>query len=83
MKTRWESFVFVLLMLFPGVRLLNTATRSDAPVAANSVPHCFSSTQTTADEDEHEIKGAQRKSMNAQRVLPSKDIHNATGKTSK
>lgn len=45
MKTRWESFVFILLMLLPAICLLSTATRPDAPVAGNTVSQpCASET---------------------------------------
>ena len=90
MKTRWESFVFILLMLLPAVCLLNPGTRPVAPAAGNTISQpCSSGTmpetwsQTTTSGSEHAQEGVRRHSVNAAGVSPGSSIQSETGKTFK
>ncbi|HKT49290.1 MAG TPA: hypothetical protein VJV96_03285 [Candidatus Angelobacter sp.] len=86
MKTRWESFVFILLMLLPAICLLNTGTRPVAPVAANTVSRpCSSETtlETRTGGSEHDHEGVLPQSGNAAGVSSGSSIQSTTGKISK
>lgn len=90
MKTRWESFVFILLMLLPAVCLLNSGTPSIAPAPENTISlPCSSGTmsgtwsQTTTSGSEHAQEGVRRHSVNAAGVSPGSRVQSATGKISK
>jgi len=86
MKTRWESFVFILLMLLPAVCLLSTAPQPDAPVGGNAVSQpCSSkiSSQTTTGGSEHGNAAVRRNSVKAAGVLPGSSTQSETGKVSK
>jgi hypothetical protein len=88
MKTRWESFVFILLMLLPAVCLLNTGTRPVASLTANTQP-CSSenrsqnSSETKTGRTERNHEGVPRHSGNTAGVSPASSIQGTTGKISK
>ena len=90
MKTRWESFVFILLMLLPAVCLLNTGARPVAPAAENTISQpCSSGTppetssRTRKSESEHGNAAVRRNSVKAAGVLPGSSTQSETGKVSK
>ena len=90
MKTRWESFVFILLMLLPAVCLLNPGTRPVAPAAGNTISQpCASGTvpetssQTTTSQSEHDNASVRRNSVKPAGVSPGSRVQSATGKISK
>ena len=90
MKTRWESFVFILLMLLPAVCLLNSGTPSIAPAPENTISlPCSSGTmpetssQTTTSQSEHDNASVRRNSVKPAGVSPGSSIQSETGKTSK
>jgi hypothetical protein len=91
MKTRWESLVFILLMLLPAVCLLNTGTRPVAPATGNTGSQpCVSGTtsetssQTTTGGSEDANQGMPQHAVNAAGVSSSRSIQRATtGKISK
>jgi len=85
MKTRWESFVFILLMLLPAICLLNTGPRPVAPIAGKTVSQpCSSenmsetSSQTKTGGSQHGHEGARPHSLNPAGVSPNSSNQSAT-----
>lgn len=87
MKTRWESFVFILLMLLPAICLLNTALRPQAPVSGNTAfsQPCSSGTswQTAPSGSEHDNASMRRNSVNSAGISSNSSNQSMTGKISK
>lgn len=90
MKTRWESFVFILLMLLPAVCLLNSGARPVAPAAENTISlPCSSGTmserspQTTTGLSELGNAALRRSSVKPAGVSPGSSIQDKTGKIPK
>lgn len=86
MKTRWESFVFILLMLLPAVCLLNTGTRPVAPVARNSVSQpcsTITSSQTPTGGSEHGYAELLPHSSDTAAMSPGSSHQTTTARISK
>lgn len=90
MKTRWESFVFILLMLLPAVCLLNTGPRPVAPIAGKTVSQpCSSekmsetSSETTTVGGGHESEAVRPQTVDRAGVPSASRVQSATEKTSR